>query len=254
MRRRSAQLKRIQERTASWVRSAPGTYTYLFALAVTSWSLRGVDPHLADALIRSQSTNLDNLTDRPLQVLVASAFWTSGPDIPLRLLVRFTLVMAPVERRLGTRRTLAVFAAGHVFATLLVAAGLSYGVQHRLISVSVAHASDVGVSYGFVAVAGAMTWLLATRWRLLWVAALAVSLSVSASAGVTFTDVGHLVSLVIGLATAPLIKRWLANPPAGAVLGGQQVSLAWLHRLNRRRSGRAADGTAEPSAALARRH
>ena len=68
----------------------PGTYTYLFALLVTSWSLRGVDPRLADALIRSQSTNLDNLTDRPLQVLVASAFWTSGTAIPWQLLLRFT--------------------------------------------------------------------------------------------------------------------------------------------------------------------
>src|ERR1700709_1741400 len=134
-----ARLRRLEAYTAAWIRSAPGTYTYLFALLVTSWSLRGADPHLADALIRSESTNLDNLTDRPLQVLVASAFWTSGSAIPWQLLLRFTLVMAPVERRLGTRRTLPVFATGHVLATLLVAGGLSYGVQHRLVSVSLAH-------------------------------------------------------------------------------------------------------------------
>src|ERR1700712_4834478 len=164
-----ARLRRLEAYTAAWIRSAPGTYTYLFALLVTSWSLRGADPHLADALIRSQSTNLDNLTDRPLQVLVASAFWTSGSALPWMLLVRFTLVMAPVERRLGTRRTLVVFAAGHVLATLLVGAGIEIGLQHHLLDLSLARASDVGVSYGYFAVAGAFTWLLVPRWlRLVW--------------------------------------------------------------------------------------
>jgi hypothetical protein len=218
------QLRVIQASVADWVRSAPGTYTYLFAITVTSWSLGGVHPHLADVLIRSQSTNLDNLADRPLQVLVASAFWTSGTVLPWQLLVRFTLILAPVERRLGTRRAGLVFAAGHVLATLVVAAGLQFGVRHGWLDVALAHASDVGVSYGLVAVAGAMTWLIApARWRAAWAPAVLAAISLGDLGGLTFTDVGHLVSLVIGLSTAPLVRRWQSRPVPRAPLGGRPL-------------------------------
>lgn len=217
----AGRLRRAQAVTADWVRSAPGTYTYLFAITVTSWSLRGVSPRLADTLIRAQSTNLDNLTDRPLQVLIASAFWTSGAVLPWQLVLRFTFILAPVERRLGTLRTVLVFGAGHVGATLLVAAGLQYGVSHRLLDHGLVHASDVGVSYGLVAVAGALTWLIVpARWRIVWVAAVYVAITVAVLGGVTFTDVGHQLSLLIGLATAPLIRRWQRRPVPRAVLGG----------------------------------
>lgn len=217
-------LRSAQSVTADWVRSAPGTYTYLFAITVTSWSLRGVDPRLADTLIRAQSTNLDNLTDRPLQVLIASAFWTTGAVLPWQLVLRFTFILAPVERRLGTLRTVLVFAAGHVGATLLVAAGLQYGVSHRLLNHGLAHASDVGVSYGLVAVAGALTWLIVpARWRVVWVGALYTAITVAVIGGITFTDVGHQLSLLIGLASAPLIRRWQRRPVPRAVLGGVAV-------------------------------
>jgi hypothetical protein len=223
-----AQLRRGEARIAAWVRSAPWTYTYLFVIVVTSWSLRGADPRLADALIRFQSTNLDNLTDRPVQVLIASAFWTSGSAFPWQLLLRFTLIMAPVERRLGTRRTITIFTAGHVLATLLVAAGLNYGVRHGLLDLDLAHASDVGVSYGLFAVAGALTWLLVpVLWRPIWVAALLATISIGALGGLTFTDIGHLLSLLIGLSTAPLLNRWRRLPAARAPLAGQPVVLTF---------------------------
>ncbi|HSP39096.1 MAG TPA: rhomboid-like protein [Frankiaceae bacterium] len=209
---------------AAWLRSAPATYGYLCILVVTSWSLRGVSPHTADELIRAQSTNLDNLADRPLQVLVASAFWTSGSTLPWQLLIRFTLVMAPVERRLGTRRTVAVFAAGHVLATLLVGAGIDVGLRHHLLDLDLAHASDVGVSYGFYAVAGALTWLLVPRrWCVVWVAGLLASITVATLNEVTFTDVGHFVSLAIGLGTWPLVTRWQRFPVPRAPLGGRPI-------------------------------
>ncbi len=243
IRRLWAGLVRAEHAVSLWVRSAPGTYTYLCALAVTSWSLHGVNPHLADELIRSQSTNLDNLTDRPLQVLIASAFWTTGSAIPWQLLLRFTLVMAPVERRLGTRRTIAVFAAGHVIATVLVVAGVDIGMRYDLLDLSLAHASDVGVSYGLFAVAGALTWLLVPgRWRIVWVAALLAVITAGTAGGVTFTDIGHYLSLLIGLSTAPLVRYWQRKPSARAPLGGSpvRISLDAIPRVARRRDRRVA--------------
>jgi hypothetical protein len=243
-------VRQTEAGVAAWVRSAPGTYTYLFALLVTSWSLRGVDPRLADALIRSQSTNLDNLTDRPLQVLIASAFWTTGTAIPWQLLLRFTIIMAPVERRLGTRRTIGVFASGHVLATLLVAAGIEIGVQRGLLDLRLAHASDVGVSYGLYAIAGAMTWLLAPgRRRVLWVLALLAAISVATVGGLTFTDAGHYLSLAIGLSMAPLVQRWQRRPSSRAVLGGQpiRVSVEQIRRHASRWYPSRAGGTISPN-------
>jgi hypothetical protein len=231
---------RLEEVVAAWVRSAPGTYAYLFTVMVTSWSLRGVSPHLADVLIRSESTNLHNLARRPLQVLVASAFWTSGSFFPWQLLWRFTLILAPVERRLGTRRTFVVFAAGHVLATLLVAVGLNYGVRHGLLDVALVRTSDVGVSYGLVAVAGALVWLIpSSRWRVAWAGVVLLAISLGDIDGLTFTDVGHLLSLFVGLATGPLVRRWQLTPVARAVLGGRPLAVpatleAAVGRLRRR--------------------
>ena len=131
---------------------------------------------------------------------------------------------------------------------MLVAAGLDYEVRHGLVDLTLAHASDVGVSYGLVAVAGALTWLLVPRrWRPVWVLAVFLSIAVAALGGLTFTDVGHLLSLAIGLATAPLVWRW-QRTPGRAVLAGEPISvppLAW-RRLFRRLRTR---GSSAPSPA-----
>lgn len=244
-------MKRARKGAAAWIRSAPGTYVYLFALLVTSWSLRNADPRLAAALLRSQSTNLDNLTDRPLQVLVASAFWTGGQAVPWRLMLYLTLILAPVERRLGTGRTIGIFAAGHVLATLLVAAGLQYGMHHGILDVNLGSVSDVGVSYGLLAVAGALTWLLEPLpVRLGWILLLLAASAEGAGSGLSFTDVGHYLSLLIGLGTAPLVRRWQrdsAPQAAGAtraVRAGQPVRP--LIALPGGRTGRPASNGSTP--------
>jgi hypothetical protein len=159
-----------------------------------------------------------------VQVLIASAFWTSGSVVPWQLLLRFSLVMAPLERRLGTRRTISIFAAGHVLATVLVVAGIDYGVRNGMLDLQLAHVSDVGVSYGLFAVAGALTWLLVPAWwRAIWVLALTAAIAVGSIGGLTFTDVGHVLSLLIGLSSYPFITRWQRNPAPRALLAGQPV-------------------------------
>jgi hypothetical protein len=73
------------------------------------------------------------------------------------------LMLVPVERWLGTRRWIAVFACGHVVTTLLVAAGMWVAIRMGWIHAGVRHVVDVGVSYGFGAVAGVMAHRLDRR-------------------------------------------------------------------------------------------
>jgi hypothetical protein len=185
---------------------APGTMVYLFALAVTSWTLRGADPRLEKHLIISQSTNLDNMTHQPVDVLIGSAFWVTGSH--WQLLIEFLLVMVPVERWLGTRRWLATFAIGHVGATLVTVTGIAYGIHHGLLDVSVDHVSDVGVSYGFFAVAAVLAYRITDRrLRWGWAAFLILYLGLSALQSPDFTAYGHLTALSLGFACYPLTRR-----------------------------------------------
>ena len=62
-----------------------------------------------------------------------------------------------------------VFVTGHVGATLLVAAGLTAAIEFHWLPLSVSHASDVGVSYGAVAVLGALTSAIPRRLRPAWI-------------------------------------------------------------------------------------
>ncbi len=65
------------------------------------------------------------------------------------------LALAELIWRSG--RLALVFVTGHIGATLLVAAGLTAAVEFHWLPLSVSRASDVGVSYGAVAVLGALT-------------------------------------------------------------------------------------------------
>jgi hypothetical protein len=115
---------RARPRLVPFVRSAPATYTYLAILFVTTWVLASASVRLADRLLLAESTNLHHLARDPLRVLIGSAFWLSGTrDLAIAACV-FTVVLAPLERRIGAWRTAGVFAIGHVGATLLTAAGL----------------------------------------------------------------------------------------------------------------------------------
>lgn len=219
---------------AEFVRSAPGTFIYFFALLVTSWSLQGLNPRLADQLVQFQSTNLDNLTDRPVQVLVLSAFWTTGGGAAW-LLLRFAFVMAPVERRLGTRRWLVIFASAHVLATLVTVTGISLGIGRGAADPGLLDVIDVGVSYGLYGVVGALTWLLASsRLRIAWVLAALASIVLSGLGDEAFTNVGHLLSISIGLAFFPLIRRWQLRPSPHAILGGRAIVVPHLSGLRQR--------------------
>ena len=128
--------------------------------------------------------------------------------------VLFVVVLATVEHGLGTRRCIALFAAGHVGATLVTALGLWVGIRTGAFSPRIEDALDVGVSYGFAAAAAAFTFLLPRRLRLPYAAALIGYLAFELAADRSFSDAGHLVAVGIGFA---LWRIGFADPRRRAV-------------------------------------
>jgi hypothetical protein len=218
---------RRRPRIVAYVRSSPVTYAYLAILFATSWMLAGLGDRLGDRLLLEQSTNLDNLGQDPVRVLVSSAFWMPGRrDLVITALL-FTFVLAPVERRIGSWRTIGLFAIGHIGATLLTAGGLWIALHFDAVSPSVAHVRDVGTSYGFFAVAAAMTYLLAGVVRLPYAVALVGYLSIAAASSNSFAEYGHLTAMALGFAAYPLVARTssqAAVPILGNLLGKQPLS------------------------------
>jgi hypothetical protein len=196
----------VRPRILAGIRSAPVTFGYLGILFVTSWVLATASGRLADRLLLEQSTNLHHLGRDPLRVLISSAFWVAGTGTLVLWAVLLALVLAPVERRIGSWRMSLVFALGHIGATLLTAAGLWVALRLDAVERSVVNAQDVGASYGFLAVAGVLTYLLEPRLRRPYAIGLLAGVATAAALLHTFTDFGHLVSLLLGLASYPLVR------------------------------------------------
>ena len=198
--------------------SAPATAAYLIVLVTTTAVLSTASAHTDNQLLLDVSTNLHQLAHVPLRVLFASAFWTSGWwDLALWA-ATFAAIVVPAERRLGWRRTTIAFAAGHVGATLIVAAGLWIGIQLGVANPADVLAQDVGVSYGFFAVVALAAYLLPSRYRILYLAITVSYLLAAAAFSHTFTDFGHLTAVAIGLASYPLVRARPAPVPVGPLL------------------------------------
>jgi membrane associated rhomboid family serine protease len=186
--------------------SAPVTSAYLLVLVATTAVLSSSSAQSDNQLLLSVSTNLHQLAHDPVRVLIASAFWTSGWwDLALWTAL-FAAIIAPVERRLGWRRTTLTFAAGHIGATLIVAAGLWIGIQFGADDPADVLTRDVGASYGFFAVATLAAYLLAPRYRTRYLVAIIGYVVAAAAIFHTFTDFGHLAAVAIGLACYPLVR------------------------------------------------
>ncbi|MFD9410991.1 rhomboid-like protein [Streptomyces sp. NPDC059989] len=146
-------------------------------------------------LLRSCSTNVDNLAAGRWGTLLTSACVVEEP-MPLPYALLLVAVLGYAEYAYGAWWTAAVFLFGHASATLLV-----YGALRRTADRGTRRALDVGTSYGFNAVLGALTSALprgavrtAARAGLLALAAAPVL-----KRGRTFTDAGHLAALGIGI-------------------------------------------------------
>jgi len=203
---------RALRRITQMLSSAPATSVCLLTLTATTVVLSISSAQSDNQLLLAVSTNLYQLAHDPIRVLIASAFWTSGWwDLALTTTL-FATILAPVERRLGWRRTTITFAAGHLGATLIVAGGLWIGIQLGGTPADVL-TRDVGTSYGFFAVAAVAAYLLAPRSRIRYLALTIGYVVTKAALFHTFTDFGHLTAVAIGLACYPLVRSQTALEP-----------------------------------------
>lgn len=203
-------LRTTSARVRTYLRAAPGTLIYLFTLFVTQLTLGTVDDRLGQRLLLSESTNLHNMARVPLQVLIGSAFWfDTDTTLTTVTFVLLLLVLAPVERWLGTGRWLLAVASGHVGATLITLVATVYAVRHGLLAAgpaSLTRAMDVGVSYVLLTAVGVFCYRLPrVSLRLAWALALVGSLGTVLWLGHGVADLGHLCAFLIGLGCYPLV-------------------------------------------------
>lgn len=210
----------VARRAVAFARTVPGTLVWLAALGVTTvLADRMSDAELA-AVLTSQSTNLDNLASRPIEVMIGSAIW-DGHAAWWFLLV-FGAFHARVERWLGTWRWLTVVLGAHVVGTLISQGVVAIAIARGALPASMAGTDDYGVSYTLAGAIGVLAYRFAPTGRLWYAAAVLAVYSlpfwVPAFGPATFTDLGHLTALLTGLAAYPLVARFARRsrrPAAG---------------------------------------
>ncbi|WP_406008221.1 hypothetical protein OG440_20370 [Streptomyces sp. NBC_00637] len=189
----------------AYVRGAPGTYVWLAVLFVTTVALHHMSPEFEQEFLRQRSTNIHELSRHPVRVLVASAMWIDGGYwLPYAAL--YTVFHAQAERWLGTARWLAVCVAAHVLATLISEGALADAIRDGLAPRSAVNTLDVGVSYALSGVVAVLVYRLRPPWRYGYLAAVLVFYGFPLTAEPTFTDFGHFVSVLVGLACYPLVR------------------------------------------------
>lgn len=205
---------------AARVRATPGTHIWLLILAVTSVTAAAMSPHLRSYLLHSVSTNLVELHRHPIRVLVASALWIEPPSGFLFYAVLFELVHATAERWLGTARWLLVAAVAHIGATLVSQKAVFFGIRDDRLPGSLAHTVDIGVSYGLAGVVGVLAYRVPRPWRWGYLAVVLPFFAVPVLDDGSFTDLGHLTAVLIGLCcygvtppTPAAARRGGAAPP-----------------------------------------
>jgi hypothetical protein len=203
------------------------TVAYAVIVTFVTVVLYVLGPQVQDRVIRHVSTNLHNLGHGHIGTLLGSAFVIDAGPIYVWL-PGLVCLLAVAELTYRSGLLLATFAAGHIGATLLVAAGLTAAVELGWLPLSISRATDVGMSYGAAAVLGSLTAAIPRRWRPAWIGwFLAVGVAVVA-VGRDFTDVGHVVALALGI----LLAKWFRRPeqwtPVRFVLLGVAAAFGYL--------------------------
>lgn len=199
------------------------TLLYAAALAAVAALLLHLGPRVQERVIRHASTNLHNLGEGHLGTLIGSAFVNEAGPIYIWL-PGLVAMLALGELLWDSRRLVVAFVVGHIGATLIVAAGLVAALAAGLLSSSVADAADVGMSYGAVGVLGTFTAAIPVRLRGAWVGWwLGVAVSATVLSGGDFTNAGHTVAFLLGMAVGTRFGRpgaWTAVRVALLLVGG----------------------------------
>ncbi|UQA97772.1 hypothetical protein K9S39_15995 [Streptomyces halobius] len=226
----------------------PFTFWYAALLVATSLFADHADPSLVSELLRGSSTDVVHLARAPLLVLVASALWVAG-GLTSAYAIGFLFVLTALERRIGGLRTAAVFFGGHALATLATEVPVGLSVAAGQLPDSSLHRLDYGISFGVMTCTGALAGGLPgwCRWPLLaGVGSLAVTDLLAYADPVS--NWGHLLSLTLGIASRPLLRRWRAHRTGDPPLLGDLGHPALRGERVRTRPGPdgAAAGTGHP--------
>lgn len=182
------------------------TLGYAAALLTISIAILMLGPRAHDAIVQRASTNVHNLAHGHLGTLLGSALVVDAG--PLYFWLPFlTCLLALAELHLRTIRLALAFLVGHIGATLVVAAALAASVEFGWLPWSITRASDVGMSYGALAVLGAMTAVIPPRWRSAWVGWWMAAGVSSAIIGGDFTDAGHTVAVILGVLVSARFRQ-----------------------------------------------
>ncbi|MFB0628035.1 rhomboid-like protein [Streptomyces sp. AB3(2024)] len=200
----------------SWIRASPGTHIWLLIIAVTSVVVVIAPDRVEHVLLHRNSSNIHELVKHPIRALISSAFWIEDPASLALYAVLFELFHATVERWLGTLRWLVIVATAHVVATLVSQKFLLMAIQDNRAPHSMTHVVDIGVSYGIAASVGVLTYRLPGPWRWLYLAGAVAFFGLPLLTGGTFTDLGHAISLAVGLLAWPLTLHPDPRPAAAA--------------------------------------
>jgi tetrahydromethanopterin S-methyltransferase subunit G len=157
-------------------------------------------------IVASSSTNLANLRQRPLAVLIASAFVVS-PAWGLWIVAPMVVAYGALQRWLGRASVIVVGVLGHVGATLFVATMEITELATGRIGFRIGLRPDVGVSYGLAAIIGVLVVRVATAWRRRYVVMSLILVVGQFFILGNFTGLGHVTAWLIGLAVAVPISR-----------------------------------------------
>lgn len=208
------------------------TVGYAVTLVVVATTLVALGPRVQDYVIRHMSTNLHNLGHGRLVTLIGSAFVTAEGPMWVWL-PGLVCLLALAELLWRSRRVLITFALGHVGATLVVAAGLATAIEAGWLPITVARATDVGISYGAAAVLGTLTAAIPTRWRPAWIGWWLSLGLLMVCLGTDFTNTGHFVALLLGILLSirfgSAVTRWTRARVALLVVS---VSFGYLIVVN----------------------
>ncbi|MFF0412913.1 rhomboid-like protein [Kitasatospora sp. NPDC004745] len=207
-------------------RRTPFTLGYLAVVGATTTFAKLADPELVQRLQEASSSDGHNLLQHPLRALLLSGFWVAG-DVWMPYLWGFAVTLAPLERRIGPARAAAVFATGHVVATLLSQGVVIAAVETGRMEPGALDYLDIGVSYGVLACLGAVAGLLPLRGRVVALggAGLLIAEQILTERDVV-TAVGHPAAVLTGVALWRWARRVRASRPgpaprrAEAVAGG----------------------------------
>ncbi|MFB7718070.1 rhomboid family intramembrane serine protease [Nocardia sp. NPDC056100] len=185
----------------------PVTYGYAALLISVTVLLSILSEATQTRVVLHASTNLYNLLHGRIGTLFSSAFVIDDLQSAAVIIPLLACLLALAEMKFGALRLLRIFVVGHVGATVIVALGLWIAVSANWLPVEVTHVSDVGVSYGAMALIGAFIALVPSRWKPTWaITWLAVAVA-GVAMGRTFTNVGHLLAFSIGLLAGYRVLR-----------------------------------------------